>query len=349
MMKKLKHNKKHTVMKTLKAITVAVALAITPLTMTAQENLEAAFDKFLNDKSVKDGVTHNATIENDEKTGKPITYYHQYDFTLPMSCRKQLDNVLEAFNKDTNKAYSVYIRPQNDKSQDLDNLSNTDIQLRLGKKGIMVSGDRSVLMQYSKDLIEPLVRVSYGKNLDHNIDYGMHPERNYNVMLVRDCQDSLSRYAYAVVWYVDSAANKLCGSLGKVYGKDPRKVKKQKTGFNFLGDYSTKIGSEAIQSLREMNDNDNSEYEINNSIDFIKRFGNLRAAYKTSIKEGGENDTMLNTGLINKMVELCKLHGKKLSTNEQDLCVSELKELQADTYDKYLKHLLGVAIKYMRP
>lgn len=316
-------------MRTLKAITVAVALAITPLTMTAQENLRASFKQFLNDKSVKENVETNAYIENDEKTDKPLSYYYRHSFSLPMSSRKQLNAVLEAFRKDVGKAYTVYQRGQ-----------------RKGYKG------------NSSETLSPFVNLAYGKNLEKRMSYGVHPDRNYNIMLVRDSQDSLCRYAYAVVWYVDSATNKLCGTLDEMYGKDPRKVEKPtfglgslpSSGLNSMPNASNMTNEDLLNlyNLYKMSKG-GDEDTINNSIDFLKRFGNLRAAYKKNLREGGVDDTMLNTGLVNTIVELCKKHGKILSTAEQDLCVNELKELQRITDDKYLKQLLGVSIKYFRP
>lgn len=177
-------NKNITIMK--KAIKTAVLLAVAmmPVTATAQSNLIKAFDDFTGDKQLKEYIKVTAQTEKDNKSNTTTSFYYSYKFEMPLSKRKCIEPVCEAFNKDTGEAYKTHIK-------------NAGIDSK------------------------PFVTIAYGKNLDRNMSYGGFIDRNYMVMFVRDGKDSLKRYAYAIVWYTDTVKNKFCGMLEKYYGPDP--------------------------------------------------------------------------------------------------------------------------------
>lgn len=78
--------------------------------------------------------------------------------------------------------------------------------------------------------------------------------------------------------------------------------------------------------------------------DPIQQFGNLRAAYKNSLRERNIRNTTLFTGLANSILDLCKKKGAQMSVAEKQLCVEGLKEMQQDTPDKFIKGIFDVAV-----
>lgn len=345
-------NKNITIMK--KAIKTAALLAVAmmPVTATAQSNLIKAFDDFTGDKKLKEYIKVNAYTEKDDKDNTMASYYYSYKFEMPLSKRKCIEPVCEAFNKDTGEAYKTHIK-------------NAGIDS------------------------EPFVTIAYGKDLDRNMSYGKFINRNYMVMFVKDGKDSLKRYAYTIVWYTDTVKNKFCGMLEKYYGPDPAALRSRNTGHtgnNFsLSEYSVykpylpkntlkqlkrilgngnghKFDSQLEENIKWMEKlvdegyipkiNGNYTLTYNDSIktdtDFLLRFGNLRAAYKINMREGGVDDTMLNTGLVNKIVELCDNYGHVLSDSTKKMCIDSIKELQDITPDEYLDGFLGEAIKKLK-
>lgn len=77
----------------------------------------------------------------------------------------------------------------------------------------------------------------------------------------------------------------------------------------------------------------------------IQKFGNLRAAYLSNLKEGNIDNVTRLTGLANSILDLCKTRGAEMSSDEKRLCIDGLKEMQEQTPDKFIKGIFGVAIR----
>lgn len=83
-------------------------------------------------------------------------------------------------------------------------------------------------------------------------------------------------------------------------------------------------------------------------MDFLKRFGNLRVAYYAVLDEGGSNKLTICTGIVNKILELCKSYGSLLNESEKVTCMDSIKEMQKRSKDNYLKALLNEAINELK-
>ena len=87
------------------------------------------------------------------------------------------------------------------------------------------------------------------------------------------------------------------------------------------------------------------EAEIKTDIDFMLQFGNLRVAFLNAIKDA-EAKT-LQTGLVVKIVRLCKENGKLLTANERNTCVNSLNEmsttLRKTNPDSFMEGMLNEA------
>ena len=176
-------------MRTMRLLAITLLCATMPLASSAQENLKSAIQRFIADKQLVSYIKTSVSTESCEHEGvKKTSYYKCYAFELPAMKRKELDKMLEAFNKDTGVAYKVQCR---DAGMD-DNI---------------------------------LSKVSYGEKLDKSWTFGSYKDRNYRLMFVRDGQDSLRRYFYAIWWTATKKEGKLSGQVVEIYSPDPQKRK----------------------------------------------------------------------------------------------------------------------------
>lgn len=162
-----------------------------------------------------------------------------------------------------------------------------------------------------------LMRISYGVNSDKEILLGTKTDFNYNIMLFDDSQDNLYRYVYAIRWKEDAAENRVEGTLYQIYGRNPQRAK-----------------------------GDDAGMRITNGMDFLKVFGNLRAAFLTSSKDA--SNVTFNTGLIYKVVEMCKKYGHMLSNSEKSVCIEGITSMQNAGVDNYSKALLREAVNELK-
>ena len=170
-------------------------------------------------------------------------------------------------------------------------------------------------------------------------------------MFGRDTQDSLRRYAYAIVWAETANGDSLRGNITEIYGRDPQKA----NTVTVLTPYSsglrhvTMINSDGTITVKDTDTG--KEYKIesdmpaNNKIetgmDFIKRFSSLRSTLLSPELIGQRT---VQSSLINKIVELCREHGKLLNKEERIVCMKSLKDMVAERNDPYERDLLKLAM-----
>lgn len=313
--------KNKTDMKAIRLLITTLLCTAMPVAMSAQENLKKAIDNFVNSKDLGGHMQTSNYLENTGTEHKVSSFYDQYIFELPMSKKKELNPVLDAFNKDKSTAYNVYSRDAG------------------------ISDDA-------------FTTIAYGGKLDKTVAFGTHKERNYRVMLVQDRQDSLRRYCYGIVWYEDKKNDKFCGSINIVYGLNPQKTKKKTT--TYYGDFSTLESLGGLEQLKEldklkdlgklselgngtyviMNSDTSDSIQIKTSSDFLKRFGTLRSTF---MKSRSYRQIDIRAVLANKIQELCRTNGKLLNSDERQLCINSLKEMQKNESDSYVKGILDLA------
>ena len=135
--------------------------------------------------------------------------------------------------------------------------------------------------------------VPYGSQNEYSVTFGTHSDHNYLVALFRDKKNSDKRNAYALVWY-EKGDNVIILHY-HIYGNDPTKVSNTRV-ITYDGKQIIDNNGYVITGLKDL------EPTINNDLDFMKRFGTLRAssistkAYKT----------LVLYGLVVKIAELCK-------------------------------------------
>ena len=156
--------------------------------------------------------------------------------------------------------------------------------------------------------------VPYGPQNEYSVTFGTHSDHNYLVALFRDKKNSDKRHAYALVWY--NKGDNVIILHYHIYGNDPAKESNERV-ITYDGKQIIDNNGYVVTGLEKL------EPTINDDLDFMKRFGILRASFIST----GVDKTLVLYGLVVKIAELCKNHGKLLTDNERTTCDKSLSEL----------------------
>lgn len=105
---------------------------------------------------------------------------------------------------------------------------------------------------------------------------------------------------------------------------------------------ASKLRDKALATARRISPTDKKEPTISTDLDFLKRFGTLRAAM---VSHSQGSSTMILTGIAIKILDLCKKHKQLLNDNERATCDKSLLELIKNYTggDTYVQGLLEEA------
>lgn len=315
-------------MKTIKKMAIIALLATMPAAAMAQEALLQAIDKFVKGKSADTYITlDNYESEEDTATGLNA-YYQSYEFSINKTDSK-FQQLLNAFKNTSCRYYSKYTK-------------NAGTKDETGKA------------------------VTFDLRGSKRIEFGKRKERNYILYFVRDDQHPKWRTCCALVWYESPSADyKYSGSVHVVYSPDPTKLPRSYTykavtipsntidmsGFDESMEKLDESMKKLDESLGKLDglDGDTKVYYYDNSDkpttadEFLNRFGTLRSMYVSA--EKNHNSLSWRTRLVNRIVSLCRNGKTLLSADEKSVVVAELKKMQKESTDDYLKDILGVAAK----
>lgn len=176
--------------------------------------------------------------------------------------------------------------------------------------------------------------ITYGTRNEQSVTFGSYDKHNYLVALFRDKNDWDKRHAYAIVWHEDDG--NVIITRYHIYGNDPKK-----SSSSIILDNDNIIITENFNTLVTKTRTLNATKDVKSDIDFMKRFGMLRASF---LAAKGNKDEMYRVGAVMKIVELCKDYSHLLSPNERSTCEASLGEL-AKQYDNdpYLAGMLKEA------
>ena len=162
---------------------------------------------------------------------------------------------------------------------------------------------------------EQEINVPYGSRNEYSVVFGSHAGHNYLVDFFRDEKDSHKRHAYAIAWY--AKGEDVIIMRYHIYGDDPARVSKQHV-ITYNGNQIIDNNGFVVTGL------ENLEPTVKNDIDFMKRFGTLRASFASTRLPGSE---LTRTAIVLKIVDLCKKHHQLLTNNERTTCDKSLVEL----------------------
>lgn len=287
-------------------------------------NIDQAFDKFVQDLLQDDLVT-SSTMNTYN-----IGMMKGFEFAVPRKKQKMVDTFRKALLSNSRLAYISFTK-------------------KAGSASIETN------------------RVGYGNNNSTTYEFGTHKDRNYNLQYIRDRKDSTMRYVYALVWY-QGMDRSVKGSVYKFYSKDPQTYKKPSANmksFSYTQPFSyTKPSVQSLDSLVSLVKNfkfDESwagsyyfdETPPKDAAEFMMQLNTLRAAFKNAgdlYSNFGNQVTLrtLQTGIVNKIVKLCKGYGKLLNADEKIFCATSLNKMKKDTDDEYLQSLLELTANSLR-
>lgn len=218
---------------------VVAAMAVMPFMASAQKNIDSAVNTF-GVNTVKYGIWNK--VEDRDDGG---AYCITYKFQLPKKEEKKIDFLRKAFYEDVSDAYDVYIKKAGDKSK-------------------------------------AYKLIAYGDNLDKRLtlDGGAgkdNTDENYLFMWVNSKDKADYRYVYGIEWqYI---GNKVCGSVVKIYSKNPQKVKKEKITI-----VNGKVGDDA--DFDDLNSLAEDMKDLGKSMKELKSLGKITKMFGGKIQSG---------------------------------------------------------------
>ena len=162
---------------------------------------------------------------------------------------------------------------------------------------------------------EQEINVPYGSRNEYSVVFGSHAGHNYLVDFFHDEKNADKRHTYAIAWYEKD--DNVIIMRYHIYGDDPTRVSKQHV-ITYNGNQIIDNNGFVVTGL------ENLEPTVNNDIDFMKRFGTLRASFASTRLPGSE---LTRTAIVLKIVDLCKKHHQLLTNNERTTCDKSLVEL----------------------
>ena len=284
----------------MKKILIVALVLLQTAAASAQQQTEAYIKKILSVPKVETLGKNDSHADLPDGT---VSYCKFVEFTVPSKQKSLLENMERAVIADQAKAYSVYVRKPGSNSS----------------------------MEQKKQAYD------YGANNEYSVTLGTYPSHNYYGMCFADPNDSIRRHAYCFVWFKDGG-NYHCYYY-HIYGVKPsefaayKESRQRKSSGSRVRTNSYSDGTVVITQTYDSDGNvvsmttapQQSSVDVKTDLDFMLQFGNLRAAFLDAIKDADAKT--LQTGIVVKIVRLCKEKGKVLSANEKKTCVNSLTDM----------------------
>lgn len=315
-----------------KIFTMIIALALVPAFAAAQTTIARVVEQF------KKGAVEEISTskETDTDTDGKQCVYERNIFLVAKNSGK-FKQLMDVFNDEQTNAYSVNKR--------------------------MAGYDGSAS------------RIGYGKNSEKTIVFMKYSDRNYFVLYFKDPADSKRRTCYALAWYESKKDKKKkemwCVDIIRVYSLNPEYVRSlpktiTKTTTTVNSDdtntsitvnsdgtiirYDRNTGNSIVYRPQDNKKASSIAVPIKNSGDFIQRFNDLRTEYIQVVQFAGKEQTFFANRImppVNKMLQLCREHGKLLLHNERLSCIGILDDMKQNARDKGIREMLNLAQTYL--
>ena len=315
-----------------KIFTMIIALALVPAFAAAQTTIARVVEQF------KKGAVEEISTskETDTDTDGKQCVYERNIFLVAKNSGK-FKQLMDVFNDEQTNAYSVNKR--------------------------MAGYDGSAS------------KIDYGKNSEKTIVFMKYSDRNYFVLYFKDPADSKRRTCYALAWYEGKKDKKKkemwCVDIIRVYSLNPEYVRSlpktiTKTTTTVNSDdtntsitvnsdgtiirYDRNTGNSIVYRPQDNKKASSIDVPIKNSGDFIQRFNDLRTEYIQMVQFAGKEQTFFANRImppVNKMLQLCREHGKLLLHNERLSCIGILDDMKQNARDKGIREMLNLAQTYL--
>lgn len=291
----------------MKQFIVMAFVLLQAMAASAQQAIENIFRTTILDDKVE---VLSRTDQNYDCPDGGASYCQFTEFIVPGKRKSTIDQIEKTLTYNQRKAYDVYVKKES------------------GGKSSSVVGAHSYV---------------YGPNNEYKVTMGGNKSHNYHALCFTEPQDSIRRHAYCFVWFKDNL-NYRCYYY-HIYGVKPANAKE----FNAAvakrsGKSSTTVRTRTFSDgnvvVTQTYDSDGNvvrteslpqslagSTEVKTDIDFMLQFGNLRVAFLDAVKDAGAKT--LQTGIVVKILRLCRENAKLLTENEKRTCISSINEMSA--------------------
>ena len=275
------------------------------------QNIDQAFDKFVQDLSQDDLVT-SSTMNTYN-----IGMMKGFEFAVPRKKQKMVDTFHKALLSNSRLAYISFTKKAGSASIETNRVgygNNNSTTYEFG-----THKDRNYNLQYFRDRKDSTMRYVYAlvwyQGMDRSVKGSVY--KFYS----KDPQTYKKPLSYKMnaVQGLDSLV-----SLGNIrYNK------------NLVRSYDLEMTppKDAAEFIMQLN---TLRAAFKNARDQYPYFGN-QVTRRT-----------LQTGIANKIVKLCKGYGKLLNADEKKFCATSLNKMKKDTDDEYLQSLLELTANSLR-
>ena len=282
------------------------------------QNIDQAFDKFVQDLSQDDLVT-SSTMNTYN-----IGMMKGFEFAVPRKKQKMVDTFHKALLSNSRLAYISFTKKAGSASIETNRVgygNNNSTTYEFG-----THKDRNYNLQYFRDRKDSTMRYVYALVWYQGMD--------------RSVKGSVYKfYSKDPQTYKKPSANTQPFSYTKPSIQDLDSLFLQRKNFKFNMNLA---GSYYFD-----------ETPPKDAAEFMMQLNTLRAAFKNAgdlYSNFGNQVTRrtLQTGIANKIVKLCKGYGKLLSADEKKFCATSLNKMKKDTDDEYLQSLLELTANSLR-
>lgn len=293
-----------------KNIILAALLTAMPAAMTAQENIQKAFNALLNDKIVETKTQHS--LERDPETGQKSAQADVYDFVVTSaSALSRIKDIEKAFDKDKNAAY----------------------QIRSGNGN---AGRNNV-------------SLAVGNNSSQSVAIGSMKGSNYIYACFLDPDDAEKkyRYAYAMEWL--DKGQKTQVRLAITYATTQKYREKNSTRRRIIiNGQEFNLDGGNLSSFSGFPFDNNFVFDSDSTYSFENQSGGWLAKfniYKNLYLKNPDGITA-NT-YVSKIYNLCK-NVDALDDDEKELVADELKRMKTKTDDELIQKLFDMSIERLK-
>lgn len=282
------------------------------------QNIDQAFDKFVQDLSQDDLVT-SSTMNTYN-----IGMMKGFEFAVPRKKQKIVDTFHKALLSNSRLAYISFTKKAGSASIETNRVgygNNNSTTYEFG-----THKDRNYNLQYFRDRKDSTMRYVYALVWYQGMD--------------RSVKGSVYKfYSKDPQTYKKPSANTQPFSYTKPSIQDLDSLFLQRKNFKFNMNLA---GSYYFD-----------ETPPKDAAEFMMQLNTLRAAFKNAgdlYSNFGNQVTRrtLQTGIANKIVKLCKGYGKLLNADEKKFCATSLNKMKKDTDDEYLQSLLELTANSLR-
>lgn len=337
----------------MKKIVLMTVMAVMAVTAMAQTNVVRAYDALKRSSCAMIERTNNS-----QSDGKCDGQLEVCRFsTIDASSRRMVENLLNAFESDSEDAYSYVHHQAGDERQRYSiyyDPSNSEVvgndkSMNYKLLSVMDSDDDSGTMRYC-------YAVEWKRDDDGNLSgralktYAPKPHSSNKLFAKRDGGPLTINIGGDTTIMVDLDSLIDLSGLGKIEDlKDLKELKgleklKELDGLAILG----KLGS--LEGLEELKDriivlSGDDKDKPADDVEWLTSFNHYRNAFKRAC----ERESSTAASYATSILKLCKnVRQANLTDGELNLCRKSLKEMQKMTKDSFVKGLLDEAIKNLR-